>query len=334
LGIGLAGFHFTRRDWRLPAALRLAAPLCVVAGLVMSPYVAYISLQAGRPTLTAKKSVTHMLGVSKESARPAPPVDPLLAAHPELTPLPPGVHPFRDAAPPQGAATLWFAVRQVASETAKALRPEGVLLLVLGLYFARGPAVRCGGFFAAYWALYLVVFFGLAATSDYLSRRHVLPPVTLLLGYEALGVQAAANALRRLRPLARPPARAVGVLLALVAALGLGKSLRPDRLDALPERRAAEWVRAEGGLGADQAVASIKRRVGYYARARFVDLRQAPHPDLLLEYLRRERVRYVIVDAREREELLQMTRAVPDAFELRHHEVLRHDEAFVLELRS
>ncbi|HTO07654.1 MAG TPA: glycosyltransferase family 39 protein [Myxococcota bacterium] len=334
VGLGLAGFHALRGEWPVARAVRLAAPLCVVAGLVMAPYVAYISLQAGRPTLTAKKSVTHMLGVSKEGARPAPAIDALLAAHPELTPLPPGVHPFRDTAPPQGAATLSFATKQVVSETSKALRPEGMLLLALGIWLAWGPLSRRGWFFAAYSALYLVVVFALAATSDYLSRRHVLPPVTLLLGYEALGVQAAAGWLRRAPPLARPLARAPAALLLAVAALGLGKSLRPDRLDALPERRAAEWVRLEGGLGADQAVASIKRRVGYYAGARFVDLRQAPHPALVLEYLRRERVRYVIVDAREREELLQMTHAEPDAFALRHHEALHKDEAFVLELRS
>jgi dolichyl-phosphate-mannose-protein mannosyltransferase len=334
VGVGLCAFHFVRRDWRLPAALRLAAPLCGVAGLVMAPYVTYLSVQAGRPALTAKKSVTHLLGVSKEGARPAPPVDPLLAEHPELTPLPPGVHPFREAAPPQGAATLSFAVEQLAAETGKALRPEGVLLLLLGLWFARGPVSRCGWFFAGYSILYLVVLFGLAATSDYLSRRHVLPPATLLLGYEALGVQAAANALRRFGPLARPPARAVGAVLVVVAALGLGKSLRPSRLDALPERRAAEWVRSDGGLGDDQAVAAIKRRDGYYANARFVDLRRAPHPDLLIEYLRREHVRYVIVDGRERKQLMNMIRATPDALELRHHEALLKEEAFVFELRS
>src|SRR5262249_58811840 len=145
-------------------------------------------------------------------------------------------------------------------------------------------------------------------------RRRVPPPATLSLGYEALGVAVLTEWLGRTRALAARPALRLALPLAAVAALGRGKSLRPDRLDALPERRAAEWVRADGALADDQAVASIKRRVGYYAHARFVDLRQAPHPALLLEYLRRERVRYVIVDPRERDELLQLTRAAPHAF--------------------
>ena len=332
VGVGFAGLWLVRRHWTVSRAVRIAAPLCVVAGIVMAPYVAYVSLQAGRPTLTAKKSVTHLLGVSGDPARPAPAIDPLLAAHPELTPLPPGVRPFRDA--PAPASSLGFAARQLLAETVKALRPEGVLLLLLGLWAARGPLSPRGWFFAGYSALYLVVLFGLAATSDYLSRRHVLPPATLLFGYEALGVLVLADALRRLRPFANRRAVQWGLPLALVAALGLGKALRPDRLDALPERRAAEWVRSEGALGDDQAVASIKRRVGWYAGARFVDLRHAPHPDLVLEYLRRERVRYVIVDARERDELLRLTRGTPDAFSERRHEVLGRDEAFVLELRG
>ena len=329
VGVGLAGLAVVRRHWTVSRALRVAAPLCAVAGIAMAPYVVYLSVQAGRPTLTAKKSVTHMMGVTDE---PAPGVDPLLAAHPELTPLPRGVRPFRDAPAPKGAATLLFAARQVPSEVAKALRSEGVLFLALGFFAARGRIGRRGELFAAYWALYLVVFFGLAATSDYLSRRHVLPPVTLLLGYEALGVGLFAQWLARFGTLAGRPAVRLALPLAAVAALGLGKSLRPDRLDALPERRAAEWVRAEGGLADDQAVASIKQRVGYYAHARFVDLRHAPHPALLLEYLRRERVRYVIVDVRERDELLHLTRAEPAALALRHEESIRHSEAFVFEL--
>jgi len=331
VGMGLFGFELVRRQWDLGRALRLALPLGLAAALVMGPYVTQLSIQAGRPTLTAKKSVTHMLGVSEKGARPEPAVDPLLAAHPELAPLPRGVRPFRDAPAPQGASTLTYALKQLAGESFRALRPEGVLLLALGLWAARGGITRRGWLFAAYTALYAVVLFGLAATSDYLSRRHVLPPATLLFGYEALGVTVIAGWLGRVL---RPPALRWAVPLALVAALGLGKSLRPDRQDALPERRAADWVRTEGELGSGESVAAIKRRVGYYASAPFVDLRQAPHPALLLEFLRREHVRYVIVSAKERDELLRLTEASPDALALRHEEALGKDQAFVYELRG
>jgi dolichyl-phosphate-mannose-protein mannosyltransferase len=332
VGVGLLKLDVLRRHLSVSRSMRLMLPLCLTAGAIMAPYVVYISIQAGRPTLTAKKSVTHMMGVSEVEARPetrGP--DPLLAAHPELTPLPKGVRVFRDAEPPpEGSANLLFAARQVVSESAKALRPEGVLLLVLGLFAVRGSLSRRGEVLAAYTALYLVVFFGLAATSDYLSRRHVLPAATLLFGYEAIGVTVLAGALGRLQR----PALQTAIPLALVAALGLGKALRPDRLDALPERQAAEWIRDQGHLEQGQAIASIKRRVGYYANAPFVDLRRTPHPALVLEFLRRERVRYVIVDPKERDELMRLTAAEPSAFTLRQSEGKGKDEAFVYELGS
>ncbi|HKC52597.1 MAG TPA: hypothetical protein VKF60_17545, partial [Myxococcota bacterium] len=219
-------------------------------------------------------------------------------------------------------------------EVLKALRAEGVLLLALGLFAARGRPTRRGWFFAACTGLYLVVFFGLAASSDYLSRRHVLPPAALLFGYAALGALALADALGRVPGLAARPALRTALPLLLVAGLGLGKALRPDRADALPERRAAEWIRSEGALAPDEAVAAVKQRIGYYAGARFVDLRRAPHPDVLLEYLRRERVRYVVVDEHEREELLRLTAKAPDALAERRREELDGHAAFVFELRG
>ncbi|MFI5316308.1 MAG: glycosyltransferase family 39 protein [Myxococcota bacterium] len=333
-GVGLAGFELARRHWTVSQALRSAAPLCAGAALVMSPYVTYLSIHAGELTLTGKKSVTHMLGVSDARDAAAPKVDPLLAAHPELQPLPRGVHPFRNAPAPAGAATLTFAAGLLLREIFKALRPEGLFLLALGLWAARGAPARRGYFFAAYAIVYGVVFFGLAATSDYLSRRHVLPPASLFLGYAGVGVLALADGLGRVPALAARPALRLALPLALVAALGLGKSLRPDRLDALPERRAAAWILSDGGLRGGEAVAAVKQRVGYYAHARFVDLRRAPHPDVLLEYLHRERVRYVVVDEHERDELLRLNHGSPDALALVRHEALGRHEAFVFELRG
>jgi hypothetical protein len=179
------------------------------------------------------------------------------------------------------------------------------------------------------------VLFGLAANSGYVSRRHVLPPAVLSFGYAALGVAAVADGLGRLPGLGArlAPAARLALPLVLVAGLGLGKALRPDRLNALPELHAAEWVREQGGLAPDQAVAAIKQRVGYYANARFVDLRRAPHEALLLAFLRRERARYVVVDESERTELLRMLG--PDAAALAPvHEGAGDDVAFVFEVRG
>lgn len=334
VGCALAALEVLRRHWTVSQALRLAAPLCAGAALVMAPYVAVISLHAGELSITQKKSVTAMLGLAKEKPTRRPEADPLLLGRTDLEKLPRGVQAFRDKPAPAGTAALPFAAELVALESLKALRPEGVLLLALGLWAARGRPGRRGWLVATYSALYLVVFFGLAATSNYLSRRHVFPSATLLLGYEALGVLWLAELLARVKALADRPALRVALPLALVAALGLGKSLRPDRVDAVPERLAAEWIKSDGGLTPEQAVAGVKQRIGYYANARFVDLRLTPHPGVLLEYLRRERVRYVVVGEKEREELLRLLAAHPDALVQLEHMSRGADSAYVFELRS
>ncbi|HXX49384.1 MAG TPA: glycosyltransferase family 39 protein [Myxococcota bacterium] len=342
VGVGLAGWELARRRFSVSQALRIAAPLCLGAALTMGPYVAYRSVQAGGLELTGKKSLRGLVGLAPPSHAPIPgepedqpgaALDPLLAAHPELTPPPPGVRPFRDAPLPRGRAKLTGAAIDLLVQTLRALRPEGALFLVVGLWVVRGRPERRGRFFAGYALLYGAVLFALSASVNYLSRRHALPPASLLLGYAALGVGSIAAALARISALAGRPSLRRALPLALAAALGLGKSLRPVREDALPDRRAAEWIRRDGGLAQGEAVASVKQRVAYYAGAPYVDLRRAPHPALLLPYLRRDHVRFVVVDARERSELLALTRSEPDALELRHQESLGRHEAFVYELQ-
>ncbi len=334
VGLAIAGFEVVRRQWTVSQALRLAAPLCAGAALVMAPYVTAISIQAGELSITQKKSVSRMLGIGEERGVRQPELDPLVAGRTDLEQLPRGVQAFRDKPAPKGAAALPFAATLVVSESLKALRPEGLLLLALGLWAARGRPGRRGRLFATYTGLYLVVLFALAATSNYLSRRHVFPSVSLLLGYEALGVLVVVELLARVRGLAELPALRAALPLVLVAALGLGKSLRPDRVDSLPERQAAEWIKSDGALAEGEAVAGIKQRIAYYAGARWIDLRWTPHPAVLLEYLRRERVRYVVVDEKEREELLRLTAAQPDALVERKRLDLRSHSAFVFELLS
>ncbi|HXZ84494.1 MAG TPA: glycosyltransferase family 39 protein, partial [Myxococcota bacterium] len=106
VGAALAGAELARRRLSVSGALRLAAPLALGAALLMVPYVAYRSLHAGGLELTGKKSLRSLVGLAPPSHTPIPgeseyepggPPDPLLAAHPELVPPPPGVYPFRNA---------------------------------------------------------------------------------------------------------------------------------------------------------------------------------------------------------------------------------------------
>ncbi|MGH7291649.1 MAG: hypothetical protein ACREJT_10595, partial [Myxococcota bacterium] len=344
VGVALCGFELARRHTPVSSAARVAGALCLGAALTMSPYVAFLSAENGTLTLTEKKSVAGVLGISALRAwatrgtveyKAPKPVDPLLAERPDLTPLARGSRPFREKPVATGLAKYPEALRRLAGASLKALRPEVALLLLLGLISARGRPELRGRFFLAFAGLYLFVLLGLSANSAYVSRRHVFPPAALLLGYAALGVLFLASALTRLPGLRGRLAAplAVAIPLVLVVGIDLGKALGPDRGNALAERRAAEWVGAEGGLAPEDAVAAVKQRVAYYAGSRFVDLRRAPHPALLLPYLRRERARYVIVDERERAVLDSLVTQERDAVVLRHEERSDGHDAFVYEVR-
>jgi hypothetical protein len=210
-----------------------------------------------------------------------------------------------------------------------------LFLIAIGLFAARGRPQLRGRFFLTFTALYGLMLLGLSANSGYVSRRHVLPVATLLFGYAALGVPALGAAIARLPGLRErlAPRTATASVVALISVLALGKSLGPDRASSVAERRAAEWIAAQGALVDGEAVAAVKQRVAYYAGAPFVDLRRTPHTELLLPYLRREHVRYVIVDVDEREELDRLVEHERDAVQLRHEERDARSSAFVYEVR-
>jgi hypothetical protein len=88
-------------------------------------------------------------------------------------------------------------------------------------------------------------------------------------------------------------------VLALVAAICVGKTLRrPEGLEDLAERRAAEWVAAEAP---GSVVAARKRRVAYYAQAPFVQLRPKTRAGFE-RYFDDHGVSYVVVNAADVEE--------------------------------
>jgi hypothetical protein len=152
----------------------------------------------------------------------------------------------------------------------------------------------------------------------YLSRRHLLPPLVVTFGYAALGVDAlgglAARALARTR-LRIAPTVAGAALLGIVALANGGKALRAERSDGLAERRAAEWVRERDA--APGFVAASRRRVAYYAGARWVALPPAFEPGTF-EEMRRIGVRYVILDDAERARHPGLVEAEPTRLRLVH----------------
>jgi hypothetical protein len=207
------------------------------------------------PTAAGASPVPPAAGAS--AGRPADPYDSLVA--PSWT--------------ARGAAS---AANDLFHDAAGALRPEMLALVLAGAFALRGRPGARAGFSAAVVGAYSALLFALAMNVGYVSERHALPPLMLLLGYGAAGALWLGARLARVAPgeVRGPGGRraraATALLLAGVTAICLGKVLRRDGVEALAERRAAEWVRDHAP---GRVVAARKRRVAYYAGAPFVPLR-------------------------------------------------------------
>ncbi len=313
VGVGLVGaFQLLRRKWTLGTSVAWGLALAVGVLATMAPYLVWLRVDNGHWSLSQKKSVAALTGAVRD-----------LEARPSLGLAPGAEVPFspevasiryewrRKAAEereaqgipePVEGKPLGEAVAKLLLTTQSAVRPEIVVFALLGLVLARGrPGLR-GQLMIGVLVVYGLTMWGLAANYGYLSRRHVLAPATLLLGYAALAVPVVGRValawLARLRGrsgAAPSPVLATGLALALVMGIAVGKLLRPQRSHNRVEREAAEWI---GDLSdiPEGPVASGKRRVAYYAGAPWFPLRKIPEEAPLAAALRLAGVRYVVAD--------------------------------------
>ncbi len=339
IGVGLVGLKGLRGVWRVRQVGSACASLAGGALAVASPYLWVLAGRQGGVMLSGKKSVTRILGLSADptGAEPMDLANLVLAGLVAFLLVGLLVFSVRRLRVFDGALSasgrrallaaglfllvawqvLWPAgLEEFASVVISTVRPEVALLVALGLFAvpARGTQPR-GGFIAAILASYAVVLAGLLLNYGYLSRRHVLPLLPLVLGYAGLGatwlVDRAVLARPRLALSIAPSRLLAGFALGMLA-IAAPKALHDHREDVLARRLAAEWLHAHAQRPG--SVASTKRRAGYYAGRRWFplveegELRSA-------DSLRREQVRYIVVDDRasdHRDEMLQAA-----AFDLR-----------------
>lgn len=327
VGIALAGLHALRGRLAPGRAAALAGLIGAGAAAFVAPYGAALSAQSGELLLTRKKTVSWVVGAAERrgsgglatgqagmeapKVRERPPRAQAggVAAQSEPAAAGAGVDPYDSlVAPPWTARAALPALADVLDDTAGALRPEMLALVLVGALALRGRPGPRAGFVGAVVGAYAVLLCALAMNVGYVSERHALPPLLLLLGYAAVGALAAGRALGRFGSEAAAPRRsriATAAILAAVAAIGLGKSVRkPEGLEALAERRAAEWVRAQDEVGS--VVAARKRRVAYYAGAPFVQLRPKS-PAGFVRYFDDHAVRFVVVNAADVAEYVGLT---------------------------
>jgi hypothetical protein len=304
--------------------------------LVMTPYLVSLRVETGQWRLTKKKSLERVAFLDEAPPASLPPVSaPAGAASsgaPVQGPQASTPTPLQVSPSPHGRGSVLLAFLSALTSTA---RPEIVLLLIFGVLSSRGSPGPRALFVLALFGLYMAVLLGLALHYGYLSRRHALPPIVLTFGYVGLGLPALGEALasvgqRVFRARAAPrPRLALGLGLLCLLVPSLGKELRSHDHRGLAERRAAEWLRAEGL--APGPVAASKDRVAYYADAPFVSLRQAPEAGLVAD-LKARGARYLIVEEDGGEGSRAARRAREDGLPVLHHEEAGGREAWVYAL--
>jgi 4-amino-4-deoxy-L-arabinose transferase-like glycosyltransferase len=345
---GVAALQVVTRRWRLRTALPWAAALVAGFLIVTGPYLVALRVNAGEWTLTQKKSLRTLAGISQE-AGVMPSVGLGIGAEVPFTPnVMEHRHEYRERArnarayageqPPGRWKQALAAVGEVLHTTTSALRPEIVVFAAIGIAIGWGlPGLR-GQFILAVMVLYWAAAWLLAYNYGYLSRRHTLTPTLLLLGYAAAAVPALADLARR-RARGGPAAglrasRAVtGGVLLLLLALGVGKTLRPQRASNAGERAAADWIQALD-LPSVGPVAAGKRRVAYYAGAPWFPLRKMPEGAPLEAALRSNGVRFVVADEKDVEAYPDLSNPEAAGFVVRFHSESEDGSTTVFELRD
>jgi hypothetical protein len=338
VALGLGGVQVLRREWSPARATRLGVALGLGLAFTSSPYLLALRAQNGEWRISQKKDLGHLAGLEVYRGpvlgNPAPRADaapgsargaPGGGAGDAARTVPPWVEPSLggarapDARPrEQGVARVGQELGEFAKTVSSTLRRGALVFLLVGCFVARGRPGPRGRFVLAVVGVFSLVTLAHQWNVGYLSRRHLLPPLVVTFGYAALGVDAlgglAARALARTR-LRIAPSVAGAALLGIVAFANGGKALRAERSDALAERRAAEWVRERDA--APGFVAASRRRVAYYAGARWVALPPAFEPGTF-EEMRRIGVRYVILDDAERARHPGLVEAEPTRLRLGH----------------
>lgn len=322
IGAGLLALKWRRGDWQSGRVVRAGAGLVAGAAVVAAPYLWVLAGRPGGLMFSGKKSVMRILGFSGAASGP-PATDlanlPLLGLvfFTVIGLLMFAILRLRTSRPgrPRGGMGVRLAIglvllvgwqllwpgelEEFASVVISTLRPEVAVLVALGLYAAstRESQPR-DAFVAVILVFYGALLIGLLFNYGYLSRRHVLPLVPLVLGYAGMGAIWLVDRVCRGRPRLAKAFAPAGVLAGLACVmLGIAapKALHDHREDVLAQRLAAEWLR-DPALRPGP-VASNKRRAGYYAGRRWFPLTEGSELRSL-DSLLRERVRYIVVDDR------------------------------------
>ncbi len=347
IGTGLFALYALLGRWRVSDASRCIAALVAASLLMALPYLTLLRVQNGSWALTQKKSTARLLGFEEggpaellwgplrpRGTAPAPDRANAEPAAPAAAPSEAAAASAAAAAPHSPAAGLLRAALAVLFAALRAVRPWFLALVLAGVWMRRGRPGPLGEVVLAFLAFYGAVLLTQAYHYGYAGTRHALPPLVLSFGYLGVAVPVLGRLL--VLPFERAPGRrasprlAAGAGLALVAAVGLGQALRPERPGTRAERAAAQWL-AESA-SPPGAVAAPKVRVAYYAGRAYVRLYDVPRGDAMIPALRERGARYVILEEKRFSEFPEIGAAAGGDLRVVHVEEDRGRRALVYEL--
>jgi 4-amino-4-deoxy-L-arabinose transferase-like glycosyltransferase len=330
VGGALAGWYFLRRSWPRRRAVTWGALLFLSAALVAAPYVLWLRAETGVWSVTQKKSVGWVTGLSgppprfapKETPTPAPPDR--AAPHPSTT-VESAEEQQRPGSEARSFSRYGDALVDLAHSNFQALGPGLLAILLVGGLIGRWRRLSLRGVFVLMIvSLYGLVLYQLTLNVGYVSTRHALPPMTVALGHVGAALLAVAGVFsgskRRV---------ALALILIAITAVGLSRSLRPDRTDSIAERRAAEWL-ASGDLSPG-GVAVHRRRIAYYAGAPAVKIPDKPPKNVIVK-MRKWGAEYLIISDEDLADYPWLVEALPVRAELLHREEANGVTAFVYRL--
>ncbi len=318
VGGALAVWHVLRGHWPRRRAAAWGALLFLTTASVAGPYVAWIRAETGVWSLTQKKSVGWVTGLSGPPARFAPkeesaPAEPDRTAMPPSTPAESTVEPQQPDSVVRGFSRYRIALVDLIHTNLQALGPELFAILLAGGLIGRWKRLSLRGVFVLMVVgIYGLLLFQLALNVGYVSTRHALAPVAVALGHVGAALLALSGAFSVSRR-----KLALALLLIALTGLGLSRSLRPDRTDSIAERRAAEWLGSQdlppGG------VAVHRRRIAYYAGAPAVKIPDKPPKNVIVK-MRKWGAEYLIISDEDVADYPWLAEALPVRAQLLHRE--------------
>lgn len=216
------------------------ALVCLMLGLVAGPYVFLAGKITSKKTPLTAPPTAHAVAMATTEptagiiAEPGP-----HAARPDLS------------RPAMAVRAIASGTQELGRELAHGLCYLGVLPLALGAFAASRPRPTRG---TAAWHLLLLagqaaILVLLFCLAGYISHRHLLPLVTLMLPTTAAGVDMLAERLASHVPALAAPRRAQALLVGTLVIAMAPKCVRPLHQIYAPIVEAADWVREHAQPG-------------------------------------------------------------------------------------